>query len=299
MTPRILLIAFLVPLAALAAGKDQGKNQGPVQQPGSPFDGLTVSMTYPSVLVTHYSATPRGGAPCRYECYTRGGRRHCVGGPDKSPVGLRPSEHRLDRPGQYYGRPTVLAAVPQRRGTAGLLGCFFSLPDAHPGVLFFGGDTYGAGSNGKIKTDVSSACSPIVNLTQHSRLVAYNCPGRKGGVAPPVKRDIASVAPKKDPVPLPKSRPSPADEIRKDSVQGDSCQWYAVLLCNQSQSESVSDARRLGLSGLPIVHTDDFSNMQSGWYCVADPASSQAEASSKVSQYRGRAPSSYTKKGCH
>ena len=84
----------------------------------------------------------------------------------------------------------MLTAVPQRGGSGGVFGCFFALPDAYPGVLFFAGDVYGEGSNGKLKTDVSSECTPRVNKTLYSRMEVFNCKGLKGIPAgQTVKRD--------------------------------------------------------------------------------------------------------------
>lgn len=144
--------------------------------------GLTVAYTLPKVTVTHYSATPRGGRPCRLE----GGN----GGPDSSPSGVRPLSARIDKPGNIKGRTAVLAAVPQRGGNSSMYGCFFALPDAYPGKLFFAGDRYGKGSNGKWKTDISSSCNSIVNKTLRSSVIVYNCKGAKGNpAARQVKRD--------------------------------------------------------------------------------------------------------------
>lgn len=143
--------------------------------PGAAGD-LTVAYTLPKVQVTHYSATPRGGRPCRYEC----SRGKCVGGKDESPSGVRPLSATIENPGTIKGRKAVLTAVPQRGGSGGTFGCFFALPDAYPGVLFFAGDVYGTGSNGKNKTDVSSQCTPRVNQTKYSRMEVYNCKGLKG-----------------------------------------------------------------------------------------------------------------------
>ncbi len=137
---------------------------------------LTVAYTLPKVQVTHYSATPRGGRPCKYEC----SRGRCVGGKDESPSGVRPLSATIENPGTIKGRKAVLTAVPQRGGSGGTFGCFFALPDAYPGVLFFAGDVYGTGSNGKNKADVSSLCTPRVNQTKYSRMEVYNCKGLKG-----------------------------------------------------------------------------------------------------------------------
>jgi hypothetical protein len=270
-----------------------------------PFDGLTVSQTIKRVQVTHYSATERGQSPCKYECYTnkRTGRRTCVGGKDESPSGLSPVQYRLDHPKAYMGRPTVLAAVPQSGGSAGIKGCFFALPDAHPGVLFYGGDWYGSGSNNKLKIDVSSQCSTIVNETNYSKLIAYNCPGKKGGKAPPIPREPASEPPPKEeppkpqpPAPAPAPQPSPPPPV--DQGSGESCQWVAMLLCNTSSQETVNDQKYLGLSGTSIINSGDYSNLIGGWSCVVVPASSQADANAKVSQYRRRANGAYPKKIC-
>ena len=114
------------------------------------------------------------------------------------------------------GLISVLAAVPQQGGNAGIFGCFFGLPDAHPGVLFYAGDRYGEDSNGKIKTDVSSPCTNIVNRTQRSRLVVYNCPGKKGGKAPPLVREAASEEPKPEAEQKPEQKPEPKPEPKKD-----------------------------------------------------------------------------------
>jgi hypothetical protein len=273
---RFSLLLFL-PATAFAGGVD-------------PFQGLTVSMTYPKDVVTHYSATPRGGRRCRLE----GG----LGGRDESPSGLRPSQYRLDHPGTWHGRPTVLAAVPQRGGNSGIFGCYFGLPDAHPGVLFYAGDRYGRDSNNKIKTDISSPCTSVVNKTQRSRLVVYNCPGKKGGYAPPLKRDPAQ-EPKPKPVPMPKPdpRPAPEPQPQPQPTQGGSCSWYAILLCNRTLDESNRDRSRID-SRLQVINTSDFSNFSGGWYCVAAPASSQSDAAAKARAYRRKAPTAYAKKGC-
>lgn len=149
---------------------------------------LTVAYTLPKVQVTHYSATPRGGRPCKYEC----SRGKCVGGKDESPSGVRPLSATIENPGTIKGRKAVLTAVPQRGGSGGTFGCFFALPDAYPGVLFFAGDVYGTGSNGKNKTDVSSQCTPRVNQTKYSRMEVYNCKGIKGiPIGQQVQRDRA------------------------------------------------------------------------------------------------------------
>lgn len=273
--PQIALIALLLPSGSFAAE--------------DPFEGLTVSQTIPNNLVTHYSATPRGGRQCRLE----GG----AGGRDESNSGLRPSQYRLDHPKLYKGRPTVLAAVPQRGGTAGVFGCFFALPDAHPGVLFYAGDRYGSGSNGKRKTDVSSPCTKIVNKSVRSRLVVYNCPGKKGGYAPPVKRDVAKKEPPKAKQREPASESFAPAEDEAEAVPGDKCQWFAILSCAQSPTDARDERARFGASAR-LINTSSYSNFSPGWYCVGIPASSQSDAQSKVRSYRSKAPTAYAKKGC-
>lgn len=134
--------------------------------------------TYDDAQITHYSATPKGGSVCRYE----GG----VGGPDTSPSGFNPLSHTIDdaldgrHMNAIYGKQAVMAAVPQSGGTASLYNCFFTLPDAYPGILFFGGDFYGEDSNDRIKVDVSSKCTSRVNRTLQSRIVVKSCHGDGG-----------------------------------------------------------------------------------------------------------------------
>ena len=177
-------------------------------------------------------------------------------------------------------------------------------------------------SNGKIKTDVSSPCTNIVNRTQRSRLVVYNCPGKKGGKAPPLVREAASEEPKPEAEQKPEQKPEPKPEPKKDdppngpagntasdsppspeapakpAEAADSCQWFAMALCNRSQAETLSDQRRLGLNGTQLIRTSDYSNMAGGWYCLGSPAASQADANAKARSFRGRSLSSYPSKGC-
>ncbi|HEY8278083.1 MAG TPA: hypothetical protein VIH99_00575 [Bdellovibrionota bacterium] len=280
----------------------------PSEGKADPFAGLTVSMTYPRNLVTHYSATPRGGPRCRLE--------HGAGGPDESPSGLRPLQYRIDKPGMHHGRPTVLAAVPQKGGNSGIFGCFFSLPDAHPGVLFYAGDRYGPDSNYQIKTDVSSPCTSIVNEQQRSRLLVYNCPGRRGGSAPPIPRDSedqddqddeedqAQDQPQKKSAPAPAPKDPEQDDAQNDSEKQvqpeehvDRCPWLTILTCDSTPSEAARESARLG-GGFSIIHTNDYSNFRPGWYCVALPASSQSDANMKTRLWKRRAPHAYPKKGC-
>ena len=153
----IIAPSLFLPVLALAAEENLIAND------------LSIAYTIPKVQVTHYSATPRGGRPCKYECGSNG----CVGGRDESSSGVRPLSATIEKPGVIKGRRAVLTAVPQRGGSGGVFGCFFALPDAYPGVLFFAGDVYGEGSNGKLKTDVSSECTPRVNKTLYSRMEVF------------------------------------------------------------------------------------------------------------------------------
>lgn len=200
---------------------------------------LTVAYTIPKVQVTHYSATPRGGRPCKYEC----GKNGCVGGKDESPSGVRPLSATIEKPGTIKGRNAVLTAVPQKGGSGGTFGCFFALPDAYPGTLFFAGDVYGRGSNGKLKTDVSSQCTPRVNQTKYSRMQVYNCKGIKGiPVGQQVQRDPPKRPVRPEPVvqpsapaPLPtaqRQRPQRAPERAPASQDYDWAKW---LWSNMSQ----------------------------------------------------------------
>lgn len=206
-TSRFALLAFLVPFLAAAGG--------PSETPTP--EGMTVSQVIPRATITHYAATPKGGSPCRHECY----KGKCVGGPDASPSGVRPLSATIDKPGSIRGRTAVLTAVPQRGGNASMFGCFFAIPDVYPGTLFFAGDRYGPDSNGKFKTDVSTQCeskapwkggSPYrVKNSKTSKLIVYNCPGIKG-----IKASVARDKPTKVPAsvaraPAPKSEP---DELK-------------------------------------------------------------------------------------
>lgn len=173
-------------------------------------EGLTVAHTIARVQVTHYSATPRGGRPCKYEC----GKNGCVGGRDESPSGVRPLSATIEQPGSIKGRQAVLTAVPQKGGSGGIFGCFFALPDAYPGVLFFAGDVYGTGSNGKLKTDVSSQCTPRVNQTKYSRMEVYSCKGVKGV---PVGQQVQRDPPKKPTRPEPVAEPTRPEQVAQPS----------------------------------------------------------------------------------
>lgn len=177
-------------------------------------EGLTVAHTIRRVQVTHYSATPRGGRPCKYECDRRG---RCVGGKDESPSGVRPLSATIEKPGTIKGRNAVLTAVPQKGGSGGIFGCFFALPDAYPGTLFFAGDVYGRGSNGKLKTDVSSQCTPRVNDTKYSRMVVYSCKGIKGI---PVGQQVQREPPKRPVKPVePVQIARPTGPAKKPAAQ--------------------------------------------------------------------------------
>lgn len=186
----ILAIHFCLSLTASAAD--------------DPFKDMTPSMTYPRATITHYSATPRGGSVCRFE----GG----VGGKDESPSGIRPLSATITKPGMIKGKLATLTAVPQSGGNSGTYGCFFALPDAYPGKLFYAGDRYGTGSNGKVKVDISSPCTSIVNKSMKSKIVVYDCPGKKGGSGKKITR--------KDHEPTPKSKTAvkkPSDESDEDA----------------------------------------------------------------------------------
>jgi hypothetical protein len=185
----LLFLLSLLPLSALAGDPPPGRPSSNL------FSGLSVTRTYDRVKVTHYSATPDGGRPCRFE--------NGIGGPDDSSSGFKPLSHRIDKPGLIYGRPTTLAALPQIGGTAGASRCYFALPDVYPGKLFFGGDVYGPDSNHLHKTDISSPCTSIVNVTKHSKMVVYDCGRQAKRVGPLWKKAASAQPPKPAPAPAP------------------------------------------------------------------------------------------------
>lgn len=214
--------SLLLPALAMAGG------------PGEPggADGMKVSAVIPAATITHYAATPKGGRPCRHECIPG---RGCVGGPDASPSGIKPLSATIDKPGTIRGKAAVLTAVPQKGGNASMFGCFFAIPNAYPGKLFFAGDRYGPDSNGKTKTDVSSQCdSPNpwysgkkgeskyrVNTSRYKeKIVVYDCPGIKG-----IARDISRKKPKKVPESVAKA---PAADEGSDDISTPSSPPSAV-----------------------------------------------------------------------
>jgi hypothetical protein len=247
------------------------------------FENLTVSKVYPEVQITHYSATPEDGSVCDLE----GG----IGGPNESPSGFRPLSHRIDRPGPIYGRPAVLTAVTQEGGTRGAYRCFFSLPDAYPGRLFFGGDFYGPDSNDMMKTDISSPCTSIVNVTKHSRMVVYDCGSRAAQVGPLYSPNnlAKKYSPTKKPAPIVPSAP-------KEEAPGE-CLWYAVASCDRSKEALLRDQVRIG-DEFKIIRTNSVPSFSRGWYCLVSESKGRDSAAAKVRILRKKVDSAYVKKGC-
>lgn len=245
------------------------------------FEGLTVTKTYPKVKITHYSATPDGGRNCRYE----GG----IGGRDESPTGFKPLSHRLDKPGPIYGRPAILTALPQEGGTHGAYRCYFALPDAYPGKLFFGGDVYGPDSNGLFKTDVSSPCTSVVNETKYSKMIVYDCGSRAAKVGPLYKQNRIVK-------PSPPAPPKPVDPPPSEEPAG-ACPWYSVAACAHEEDAFEEDLEELG-DAFQVVHTDSIPTFAKGWHCLVTPSADRETATAKVRVLKRKYSSAYVKKGC-
>ncbi len=271
---------FPFALALLLTSTALAGNPPPARRTPDLFFGLTVTRTYPRVKITHYSATSDSGDICRYE--------NGIGGPDKSPTGFRPLSHRIDKPGLIYGRPATLAALPQSGGTAGAYRCYFALPDAYPGKLFFGGDVYGPASNGLMKADISSPCTSIINVTKRSKMIVYDC-GQQAKRAGPLWKQVA-VQPK------PKPAPSPIEQLPAPPAEQTSCPYYVVASCDHDRENlERSDS---GLSDFQIIATDSVSGFNKGWFCRVAPFNDRAAAQAKLRAVKSRAKSAYVKKGC-
>jgi|GEM_PF-3973716 len=258
------------------------------EQNSALFEHLTVSKTYKRVQITHYSATPDNGRVCRYE--------QGIGGRDESPSGFRPLSHRLGKPGPIYGRPTILTAVPQEGGTNGAYRCFFALPDAYPGKLFFGGDVYGPDSNGLFKTDISSPCTSVVNVTKYSRMIVYDCGSRAARVGPLYNpnRVIAKPTPPRKPIPVPEPGEEPVPQPPEPVSE---CQWYAVATCDRTEESLERDLSELG-NDFKILQTDSVPSFSRGWYCIVSGSNDRDSAVAKVRTLRKKNSSAYVKKGC-
>ena len=284
----------IITLAAIAALLPSVSSAGdPPPGLGKPdlFVGFTESKIYQKVKITHYSATPIGGRQCRYE--------NGIGGRDESSSGFRPLAHRIDKPGLIYGRPATLAALPQEGGTRGAYKCFFALPDAYPGKLFYGGDFYGPDSNGLMKTDISSPCTEIVNVTKFSKMVVYDC-GKQAQRVGPLYQKLAR---ENKPAPAPLGGNAPPDEISAsprpapEELDPRSCPWYAVASCAKSRDGLSADLDRLG-SGFEIIDTEVVPSFKRGWYCVVGPSKDKAGADAKLEVAKKKSKSAYLKKGC-
>lgn len=255
------------------------------------FVGLTVTKTYPRVKVTHYSATPRGGRVCPYE--------NGIGGADESASGFRPLQHTITKPGLIYGRPTTLTAVPQEGGTAGVFKCYFALPDVYPGKLFFAGDTYGEDSNGLLKTDVSSPCTEVVNVTKFSKMVVYDC-GRQAARVGPLYQKVARgeenpLKPVDEDVTPSNRRPKPRQAEKP--IDPRECPWYAVAECSKRKDDLLDSEARLG-GEFSIIDTESVPSFARGWYCLVSSSKEKAGANEKLSVAKKRNKTAYVKKGC-
>ncbi|MGZ6478990.1 MAG: hypothetical protein ACXWQE_06800 [Bdellovibrionales bacterium] len=145
--------------------------------------------TYTGVKLTGYSAA------CRYD--RQGGRNE-----SSSDQRLKPRSHTLD--GDAASDKVVVAAVPQFGGTASLYRCFFKLvPPANAPQdiktkmsqkIFFGGDHYGAGSNRKMKIDVSYGCSRDIQKRTYNnaKIQRLNCLPRKANVMTAINDLVSS-----------------------------------------------------------------------------------------------------------
>lgn len=275
-----LLLALFLATPALAG------DPPPWRRSSDLFSGLTVTRTYDRVKVTHYSATPDGERPCPLE--------DGIGGADESSSGFKPLSHRIDKPGLIYGRPTTLAALPQRGGTAGAKRCYFALPDAYPGKLFFGGDVYGPDSNNLLKTDISSPCTSIVNVTKYSKMVVYDC-GRQAKLVGPLWKKAASAQPPK-PAPAPLARPPVTAPPASPPGEEPTCPFFVVASCDKDrESLERSDS---GLSDFQIIATDSVPGFSKGWFCRVMPFNNRDSAAAKLREVKSRAKSAYVKKGC-
>ncbi len=141
----------------------------------------SADMDVPMSQVTAYS-----GGHCKYDKW---------GGGWQTANGDNPREHTVQK--AKDGSTFASAAVPQRKGTAGLYKCTFTDQKNYPGVTFHADDHYDDGSqsgisaDGKAQYDASWDCIPEVKKGGRPATVVTvqgSCGGVRGGAGDKMQR---------------------------------------------------------------------------------------------------------------